>query len=208
MVQLQGMGTTLPRETATIQAATRDVPASFKSIKDAAAKAKARILNATLNEQDRQNVSAQIDIEIRRADEADLSTALAATGDVLSRNITRAADNQANIIDSKIRWQITLINQVNIKPREVWTLAVEVPNVDSTASEFTAAVVAAKGRTIDTSIDHQRNGQVTARLVFDVPFDQAAPLADKFRSRARSACSRPCETRRCPKARCRSPAST
>lgn len=181
VVQLQGMGTTLPRETATIQAATRDVPASFKSIKDAAIKAKARILNATLNEQDRQNVSAQIDVEIRRTEEADLSAALAAAGDILSRTIQRAADNQGNIVDSKIQWRITLVNQVNIKPREVWTLAIEVPNVDQTASDFAAAVLAAKGRTIDTSIDHQRNGQVTARLVFDVPFDQAASLADKFR---------------------------
>jgi hypothetical protein len=182
VVLLQGMGTTTPRETATIQAASRDVPASFKSLRDAAAKAKARILNATLNEQDRQNVSAQLDVEIRRADEADLSAALTAAGDIISRTIQRAADNQPNVIDSKVQWRITLINQVNLKPREVWTLAVEVPNVDKIASEFTADVLAAKGRTIDSSIDHQRNGQVTARLVFDVPFDQAATLADKFRA--------------------------
>jgi hypothetical protein len=182
VVQIQALGTTMARETAVIQVASRDVPASYSALKAAAAKSKARLLNASLNEQDRQNVSAQVDFEIRRADEAELSAAFAGVGEVIARNVQRAPDTEKNVVDSKVQWKVTIINQANIKPREIRTLAIEVTDVDQKAADVSTAVAAAKGRSIDTSVDHQRNGEVNARMVFDVPLDQIDALGDKLRS--------------------------
>jgi hypothetical protein len=181
VVQLRALGTTQARETATIQIASRDVPASYKSLQDAVTRNKGRVVHTLLSEEDRQNVFGQLYFEVPRADERALSAALAGVGDIITRNIKRAPDGD-NIVDSKVLWQVTIINQVNLKPRETMTLALEVSDVDRQAAAFAQAAEASKGRTIDTNIAHERSGTVTAHMVFDVPLDQAAALADKFRS--------------------------
>ena len=42
-----------------------DVPATYQKLRDAIGKAKGRVVNATLSEQDKQNIAAQLDFDVR-----------------------------------------------------------------------------------------------------------------------------------------------
>src|SRR5262249_23050807 len=68
-VQVWALGAVQPRETASAQVASRDVPAGFKAVQEAILKAKGRVLNAQLNEQDKQKISATLDFDVRRTEE-------------------------------------------------------------------------------------------------------------------------------------------
>ena len=68
-VQLYNLANMATRETTTMTLATQDVPAAYRSIRDAIAANKGRVLKAKLDEKDRRNVNAQLEFEVRRADE-------------------------------------------------------------------------------------------------------------------------------------------
>jgi len=180
-VQIWALAAVPPRETGVLQVATRDVPAGYRQLQEAVAKARGRTLHSQLNEQDRQNVTAQLDFEVRREDAAAVEAALAAAGDVFSPNVTRAQVND-NATDRKVRYQVTLINVNNIQPRETVTLGIEVRDVEQTAAALTAFVAEQGGQTTQANLSRERGGQVTAKLVFDVPLQAASALTEKFKA--------------------------
>jgi hypothetical protein len=180
-VELWALGQVAPRETSVLHLATRDVPAGYRALQNAVTKAKGRVLNAQLNEQDNQNITAQLDFEIRRADEAALDAALSKIGNVYSRNLVRAQDNE-NVIDSKVRWQLTLINAANLKPRENFTLAFEVADVDTTMAAVKALALKNQGRTLPSQLTRKRDGSVVAKLVFDVPLNASPAVFEELKS--------------------------
>src|SRR4029077_2764981 len=162
IVQLYALGTVAPRETATIQVASKDVPAGYRTLLDAINKAKGRVLNSQLNEQDKQSITANVDFEIRRADEAAIAKAMGDVGDTYSRTVARAQDSDT-VVDSKVRYTVTLINQARIPPRETVTLGIEVNDVDKTAADFAAHVATAKGRTAESQVSRLPSGRMTAK---------------------------------------------
>ena len=176
-VELWAMGLIAPRETIVLQLATDDVPASYRTLRDAVSNANGRILNAQLNEQDKQNVTAQLDFDIPVKDQP----ALDSVGEVFSRTVTRSKDVE-NVIDSKVRLQVTLIDQARIPPREVIALGIEVADVDQTSIALTSLVQEAKGRTVESHLAHERSGRVTSKIVFDVPLATANGLVEQFKS--------------------------
>lgn len=180
-VQLFSLAQVAPRETSTIQLAAQDVPAGYRSLQEAVAKAKGRILNARFNEQDKHNIGAQLDFEVRRTEEPAVATALAAAGAVLSRNVDRAQDSE-NVIDSKMCYKVTLVNLTQVAPRETVALGVEVMSVDQAATDFATLVHEKKGRTLESRVEHEPSGQESARLVFEVPLASASALVEKMRS--------------------------
>ncbi|HEY1188447.1 MAG TPA: DUF4349 domain-containing protein, partial [Gemmata sp.] len=180
LVQLYNLANVAPRETATLQIAAPDVPAAYQALRDAVAKTTGRVLAAQLNEQDRQNVSAQLDFEARRTDEGAVRAALGAAGDVLARQVTRAPETDS-VTDTKVLYRVTLHSADRLRPRETVTLAIEVADVDGTAARFAAQVAEAKGRQVDAKFDRDR-GQVTAQFVFEVPLAAAGTLAERFQS--------------------------
>jgi hypothetical protein len=180
-VELWTLAQVAPRETSVLQLATRDVPAGYRALQEAVAKAKGRVLSAQLNEQDKQNITAQLDFEIRRAEETTIDAALAKIGDVFARNVVRAQDND-NVIDSKVRVQVSLINAANLKPRESITLAMEVPEVENAQATLTALVNQNRGHTTVSQLTHRRDGSVVAKLVFDVPLAASPALVEQFKT--------------------------
>ncbi|HVR86650.1 MAG TPA: DUF4349 domain-containing protein, partial [Planctomycetota bacterium] len=121
-VQLFAMGLVEPRETTTITIASKDVPAAYRALQDALAGVDARIQTAQLNENDRQNVNATLFFDYRRENDAKISAALAAAGDVLTRSSSRAQDIE-RVVDSKRRLNLTLVNTATITPRESYRIA-------------------------------------------------------------------------------------
>ena len=180
-VELLALGLVMPRETAELLIATQDVPAGYRTIQAALAKVKGRILTAQLNEQNKQNITAQIEFDILRSDQAGIDETLAKAGDTLTRNVTRNQDGD-NLLDSLVRLKISLINLARIPPRESLVLGIEVPSVDSTAAAFAGLVHESQGRVIESNVAHERNGRVTAKLVYDVPLTSASSLAERFRN--------------------------
>jgi hypothetical protein len=180
LMQLYNLANVAARETATLQVAVTDVPAAYQSLRDAVAKAAGRVFVAQLLEQDRQNITAQLDFDLRRPEEGALRTALDAAGDVLSRQVSRAAETDS-VTDSKVMYKVALVSANRLRPRETVTLAVEVPDVDGTATLFGAQVAEVRGRQIDARFDRDSRGQATASLVFEVPLAAAQGLVERFK---------------------------
>jgi hypothetical protein len=180
-VQFYNLANVAPRETATMQIAVTDVAIGYQALRDAIEKAHGRVLSAKLDEQDRQNIVAQLDFEVRRADEGAMQAALAAAGDVIARNVTRAPEGD-NLTDSKVLFRTALVNAARLKPRELVTLAIEVPDVDKAATVLGALVAESKGRVVDAQVAHEQAGRVTARVIYDVPLAAAPALVEKFAS--------------------------
>jgi hypothetical protein len=181
LVQFYNLANVAPRETAILVVAVPDVAAGYQTLREAVAKAHGRVLTSQLDEQDRQNVTARVDFEVRRADEAGLVSALTNAGEVVSRNVTRAVDGD-NLTDAKVLFRTTLVSAIRVNPRETTTLAVEVPDVDAAMTLLGAEVAEVKGRTVDAQAAHERAGRVTARLVYDVPLSAAGALIEKLKS--------------------------
>jgi hypothetical protein len=181
LVQLYNLANVAPRETAVVQVAVTDVPSGYQKLREAVAKANGRVLAARLDEQDRQNVTAQLDFEVRRADEAAVQTALAAAGDVIARNVTRAPEGD-NVTDAKVLFRTVLMSVTRLRPRETTTLAVEVPDVDATVAVIGAHVGDMQGRQVDANVAYERGGRVTARLIYDVPLSRAEGLVARIKS--------------------------
>ena len=181
LVQLYNLANIAPRETAVLQVAVADVPAAYQALRDAVAKATGRVLTAQLNEQDRQNVTAQFDFEVRRSEEAAVRAALDAAGEVVSRQVIRAPEGD-EVTDTKMLFRATLLAANRLKPRETTTLAVEVTDVEQTATAFGAMAAEAKGRPVGGSTSRERTGRVTAKLVYEVPLPAAAGLVERFKN--------------------------
>src|SRR5262249_39680501 len=162
--------------TATLQVAVVDVPNAYQAMRDAIAKSAGRVLAAQLNEQDQQNVTAQLDFEVRRTDEAAIRTALDAAGEVISRQVTRAAES-GSVTDAKGRDKATLKAANRLRPREVITLGVEVADVEAAAAVMLAQAREVSGRQADSQFARERNGKVTEKLIFEVPLAAASGLA-------------------------------
>lgn len=180
LLQLYNLANVAPRETAVVQVAVPDVPAAYQAIRDAVAKTTGRVVTATLNEQDKQNVTAQVDFEVRRADEPALRAALDAAGEVISRQVGRAPESDS-VTDTKVLYRTTLFAAGRLRPRETYGMTVEVPDVEATATVFGAAVAEVKGRPVDARTNRDAAGKVTARLSYEVPLAAAAGLVERFK---------------------------
>ncbi|MHB1424646.1 MAG: DUF4349 domain-containing protein [Gemmataceae bacterium] len=178
---LWALGAATARETDELQLACADVAASYRGIQEAVLKVKGRVLNAQLNEQDRRQVTAMLDFEVRRADEDAVRAALMKAGAVYTRKVSRAADN-GNVVDSKLHWQVAFLNQANIPPRETYKFGVEVADVDQTAAMLSALAGQRDGRTVESSISRERSGQVVGKLIYDVPMAEVHQLLDALKA--------------------------
>lgn len=181
LVQIYNLANVAPRETTTVQVAVPDVAAAYQTVREAATKAVAKVLTAQLNEQDPKNVTAQLDFEVKRAEDAAVRTALETAGEVVSRQVGRAAEGDA-VTDTKVLYRTTFIAASGLKPRETTVLALDVPDVDQTATVFAAQVAEAKGRVVVSQTARDRNGKAAARLVYEVPLAAAAGLVERFKA--------------------------
>ncbi|HLY09446.1 MAG TPA: DUF4349 domain-containing protein [Planctomycetota bacterium] len=180
-VQLFAMGLVEPRETTTLTIGSKDVAAAYRALQDALAGVDARIFTAQLNENDRQNVNATIAFDYRRESDAKISAALAAAGDVLTRSSSRSQDTE-RVIDTKKRLNVTLVNVATISPRETYTLAVVVDQVDAAVNALETLASDFKGRIIDSRHTRGAGGNNVSNLTLDFPLAVTRGAADKIKS--------------------------
>ncbi|MBX9582516.1 MAG: DUF4349 domain-containing protein, partial [Gemmataceae bacterium] len=167
LLQLYNVANIAPRETAILSVAAADVPKAYQAVRDALAKASARVINAQLNEQDRANVNAQLDFEVKRPDEPAARAALDAAGELVSRQVGRAPEGD-NVTDSKVLYRVTLVAADRLAPRESVVLQVAVPDVAKAYQAVRDAVGKAGGRVSGAQLNEQDRQNVTAALGFVV----------------------------------------
>jgi hypothetical protein len=169
-----------PRETTKLTLASPDVPAAYKALQAAIAQAKGRVTKAKLNENDRNNITAELHFEVRRADEQAIEAALQSAGETIGRQVSRSEQSQ-NVTDSRVKYETLLGNAAAIAPRELDKLSLEVRDVEATVAVFAAQVKEVGGRVISPEVAHKRDGSVTAILVYDVPLPAATGLIEQFK---------------------------
>ncbi|TMQ34703.1 MAG: DUF4349 domain-containing protein, partial [Planctomycetota bacterium] len=179
-IQLFALGMVSPRETNDVQMVTKDVPAGYRALQDAVVKAKGRILRAQLNEQNRENITADLDFDVRRSEEPAIRAEMDKIGDIFSRAVQRAQDSD-NVIDSKVLYRLKLNNVTGIPAREVHVLGIEVRDVDTTQNAIANLVRDAQGRQVDGNVAREPNGRVTGKFIFEVPLGAADGLVNKIK---------------------------
>ncbi len=180
-VQLFAMGLVEPRETLSITIGSKDVAEAFRKLQDALSAAEARVMNAQLTENDRQNIQATLNFDVRREHEAKVQAALTAAGEVMSRSSTRSQDIE-RVVDSKKRVLVTLFNVAGIQPRETYTLEVTVDQVEGAVSALETMVAELKGRVVDSRHTRTADGRSQSGLIIDLPLSTARGAADRIKN--------------------------
>jgi len=180
-VQLFAMGLVEPRETLSITIGSKDVAEAFRKLQDALSAADARVMIAQLTENDRQNIQATLNFDVRREHEAKVQAALTAAGEVMSRSSTRSQDIE-RVVDSKKRVLVTLFNVASIQPRETYTLEVTVEQVEGAVSALEAMVAELKGRVVDSRHTRTADGRSHSGLIVDLPLSVSRGAADRIKN--------------------------
>jgi len=169
------------RESNRVSLAAKDVAAAFRAMQDALRKADAWIHVSTLNESDRQNVTAALTFDVRREQDAAIQAALMAAGTIYTRTTQRAPES-AGALDTKARYELTVFDRAKIPHRETHVLAVEVGRVETAVRTFESLVAELKGRVVDAVHTQQgASGQQTSRISADVPLAASRGIADRLR---------------------------
>lgn len=168
-----------PRETFTLNVYSLDVPAVYRKLQDAAAQVKAHVRALQLNEQDKNNITAQFDVDVARTDMAVLDKLLDEAGEVASRTTSRVQPGEI-ATDRKVGYLLTLRNQ--IPPRETLDLNIEVADVERSAAALAALVKGVKGRVTAWEATQDAGGKSVAIQLFDVPLAAKDALATQFKA--------------------------
>jgi hypothetical protein len=180
LVQIYNLANVAARETVTLQMATPDVRSSYQAMRDAITKASGRVLTAQLNEQDVKNITAQVDVEIRRPEEGAIRKALDAAGETVSRQVTRTPEGD-DTTDTKVLYRMTFLSVNRLAPREITALTIEAADVDQAAAAIAAQVAEISGRQLISQSTRDQSGKVTTRISYEVPLS-AAGIVEKFKS--------------------------
>jgi hypothetical protein len=180
-VTLQSANLIRPRESVSLGLVVPDVSAAYQNLREVVAKANGQVITAQLNETDKQNVTATLHFQVKRAEEPAVRGALDLAGEAVGRTVVRAAEG-TETTDAKVLYQVSLSAADRVRPREATGLGLEVTNVEETVAKIAGFLAEAKGRQIDARASHDRDGKVEAILVYDVPLAAAPGVVDKIKS--------------------------
>ncbi len=178
-IQLVSLASVPARESIEQTIAATDVPAAYHTAQAAAETARARVVTAQLNEQDRRSMSGDLQLEVLRSELPALNKTLAGTGDTISRTTGRAA-NTDGTVDSKVRLRLLIMPAADLTPREKTRMQSEVTDVDKAAGDAQAIAVTVGGRVLDATVNKDQ-GKGSARVVIDVPLERSAETLRQLR---------------------------
>lgn len=168
------------RETQTLQLAAAGVPQAFNDILAASQTAGARILQSDLSEQNPQDITAAITVEIPRTASASMDAAIARASQVLTRTVNRSAELDKTV-DTKVRVSLSLASADRMPPRQTIAERIEVQNVERASDDLVNAAAAAGGRRIGNGeLTQDKAGHVTSEIVVEVPLNKAGSILDSL----------------------------
>ena len=166
-----------PREMYTLVLYSHDVPAAYKALQVESEKVKGHVRALQLNEQDKNNINAQFDVDIPKGYRAALDKLLEELGDTASRTASRVQPGEI-ATELKVGYRLTLRSQV--PPRETVALGLEVSDVIKVSANLVELVKNAKGKVTASQINKDSTGRETAFQLFDVPLAAKEDLVKKF----------------------------
>jgi hypothetical protein len=179
-VQLVSLASVPPRESIQQTLAAPDVPGAYQAVLEAASAAHARVQSAQLNEQDRQNISADLQLEIPRALQPAFDKALAGAGGTIARTSTQSAQAEGTV-DRKVALHLSITSADRLPARETTRLQVETADVDRATTDAQSAAIHAGGRVLEATVNRD-NGKGLARVALDLPLDKSAEILQQIRN--------------------------
>ncbi len=167
IVDFYNLANVAPRETVFLRIASSDVPGEYLKLRELAGKSKGRVINAQLNQQDRQNIGAQLDFDVRRASVGEVQAALSDAGETLSRQVNRIPEND-NVTDAKVQYKVSLVDAAAIPPRENVVMKIAAGDVPAAFQQLVDALAKAKARVHKADLSEQDRRNITAVLAFDL----------------------------------------
>jgi glycine cleavage system regulatory protein len=180
-LRIVSAATVTPRQTTTLQLASKDVVTAHQSLFAMVTEAKGRILQSSVVEGDRDNITAILQVEVPRAALAEWEKAQKLAGDVLTRQVTRSNDTQ-NTLDTKVALNVSLYASDRLPPRQTTNATLRVDNAETTQAAYIAMADQLGGRVIDQNVSRDSNGCSSARVVMDIPRDKATTIIQDMRS--------------------------
>ncbi len=165
------------RESFSITLAGSDVSGSFHKLREAVLSAKGRVYSEILNETDKLNVSAALNVVVFAENRAEFEKLLADQGDVIARNTTRAPANQP-ATERKFVYSLSLENLDKILAKDTYSLVVACPDVAAAFTKLRAAVVKGKGRIFVEQLKEHEKPFVSGILEFKVFKEQRKEIED------------------------------
>jgi hypothetical protein len=157
-----------PRDIFTVAVASQDVPASYRKLHEAVEQMKGRIHKGQVNEQDKFNVSAELDFDIATAEKPAIDKLISEVGVTISRKNEQFPGKDEST-DQKVGYRLTLRNIAGSTPREKAMLALRVNDVDARAQHLKELVAASKGRVMFSKSERNKNGETKMVLIFELP---------------------------------------
>ena len=165
---------------ASVGVAAVSVAEARNRIVEAARAVAARVLASQLNESDRQNITANLDLEVKREKLGEFEKAVAGAGDIISRAINRSADTE-NTIDSKVLVKLSIVAADRMAPRQTTMLAVEVRDVEAAVADVQALAATSGGKVAASNLSKDREGRTVGKVSLDIPSEKANDVVEHTR---------------------------
>ncbi len=162
--------------------AATDVPATYRKLRTLVEGLKGQIRGASIQENDRVNIQASLDVVVNRTDEAAVQSALADLGEVLNRTSKRRPEAE-RVTNSKIEFVLSLVSAAaEIKPRKEYQIEEIVDKVDARLAEFNDAVLKAGGRIVGVPRDEAlKSGGARGSVIYEVPLAAVDGIVRRIR---------------------------
>lgn len=166
-IRLDSVTSITARESNNVTLAALDVPTSYRDLRDAILKIKGSIRDAKLLENDRNNITATLDFDVARTDEAAITAALLKAGEITARQITRRPESEL-VTDAKINYHVSLISVAALTPRETVELKIAVTDVPATFASLREAAGKSEALVQTANLNENDRRDINARLDFTV----------------------------------------
>jgi Domain of unknown function (DUF4349)/Putative zinc-finger len=174
-VTLYNVANIKPRQEFVLQIAVADVAPEYHRLLDLVLQASGQVRVSQLDEKEKTNINAQLDFDVPSGKRELFDKQLAAIGDTVSRNTTRAGPGES-ATDRKVGYRLTLKSATSIPPRDTFTLLAYSLEVPAAYKKLQDAALAAKGNVRVTQLDEKDKQNVIAQLEFDVPVASQAAI--------------------------------
>ena len=167
LVSIYNLANMIPRETIIVRVAAADVPKEFRNLRREVESGKGQIAKAELNEQDRDDVGAQLDFDIRKVHVPKIEAALLGSGETLDRKGVLFPERD-DVTESKVRFLVTLKDADSLKPRETRMLRIVANDVQASFEKLRQELAKAdvKMRVFAEQVNKQDAHKMSAKLRF------------------------------------------
>lgn len=171
-----------PRDFFTVQLASENVAASHRKVYDEVLRLKGRIHKTELEEQDRINVTAQLIFDVAAQDKPAIDKLLGEVGALVARTNVQAGPKE-DATDQIVGYSVSFKAAAATAPREKTDIKIQVSDVDQKAAEIREIMISNQGRVVDSQMDRQESGHVSALLVFEVPLSKQDLLVRQIKEK-------------------------